>query len=212
MVGYEYKQTNKGAIMGFDLTGMNPKNLHLQEPKRPDNLFDLSQEEQDKYWEKQDAYTSQSGTYFRNNVWWWRPLADYVLKFTKVIPEDQQEAWSYNDCTEISQQDAEMISQQLDYLIKSGHAKRYEAQWEARRKTLEVHNDKVEKELEEHCQEVKKRLRNDNLVPKDFPKKDHDKWEKIYKKRNFDASYPFSVDNVKEFSEFCKNSGGFTIG
>ena len=25
--------------MGFDITGMNPKNLHLQEPKRPDNLF-----------------------------------------------------------------------------------------------------------------------------------------------------------------------------
>jgi hypothetical protein len=23
---------------------------------------------------------------------------------------------------------------------------------------------------------------------------------------------PFSVDNVKKFSEFCKNSGGFTIG
>ena len=27
--------------MGFDITGMNPKNLHLQEPTRPDNLFDL---------------------------------------------------------------------------------------------------------------------------------------------------------------------------
>ena len=102
--------------MGFDITGMNPKNLHLKEPTRPDNLFDLSEEEQNKYFEKRDEYTSQSGTYFRNNVWWWRPLADYVLRFTKVIPEDQQEAWGYNDCTEISEQDAEMISQQFNQI------------------------------------------------------------------------------------------------
>jgi len=55
-------------------------------------------------------------------------------------------------------------------------------------------------------------LGNDNLVPRDFPKKDHDKWEKIYRKRNSDASYPFSIQNVEEFAEFCENSGGFSIG
>ena len=42
--------------MGFDLSGLNPKN--------------------------------ETGEYFRNNVWWWRPLAQYVLDETKVIPED----------------------------------------------------------------------------------------------------------------------------
>ena len=43
--------------MGFDLTGMNPKNLHLQEPKRPDNLYELSEEKQKEYFDKQDEYT-----------------------------------------------------------------------------------------------------------------------------------------------------------
>ena len=197
--------------MGFDLTGLNPKNLHLKEPKEPDNLWELSKEKQDEYFDLRDKYTSQSGTYFRNNVWWWRPLAHYVLEETKVIPEDRKESWGYNDCSEVSQKEAEMIARQLRYLIKSGHTKRYEANWEARRKTLEVHNDKVEKELEEHCQEVYKKL-GKTVAPKDFPKKDHDKWEKIYRKRNSDASYPFSIENVEEFAEFCENCGGFTIG
>ena len=198
--------------MGFDLTGIKPKNLNLQEPKRPDNLFKLSKEEQEKYFDKREEYTSQSGTYFRNSVWWWRPLADYVLRFTKVISEDQQEAWWYNDCSEVSQQDAEMISQQLDHLIKSGHCKAYADQFEKERIKIEKQNDKIEKELNKFCKSVEKKLGKTNLAPNEFPTEDKAKWDKIHYKKNFLGNYFFSVDNVKEFSEFCKNSGGFTIG
>jgi hypothetical protein len=198
--------------MGFDIVGMNPKNIEINEPERPENLFELSQKEQDKYFEKRELYLNQSGTYFRNNVWWWRPLAEYVLNYTKVIPEHEQESWQYNDCTEVSKQNAEMIGQQLDHLIKIGHAKQFEKSYEKTRKKIEKHNEKVEKELETFSQSVKKKMRNDNLAPKDFPEEDHKKWEEIYKKRNSSGSYPFSEENVKEFSEFCKNCGGFTIG
>ena len=41
--------------MGFDITGMNPKNLHLKEPTRPDNLFELSEVEQKDYFDKRDT-------------------------------------------------------------------------------------------------------------------------------------------------------------
>jgi hypothetical protein len=198
--------------MGFDITGLNPKNIEINEPERPDNLFELSQKEQDKYFEKRELYLNQSGTYFRNNVWWWRPLAEYVLNYTKVIPEHEQESWQYNDCTEVSKQNAEMIAQQLDHLIKIGHTKQFEKDYEKTRKKIEKHNEKVEKELETFSQSVKKKMKNDNLAPKDFPEEDHKKWEEIYNKRNSSGSYPFSEENVKEFSEFCKNSGGFTIG
>ena len=198
--------------MGFDITGLNPKNIEINEPERPENLFELSQKEQDKYFEKRELYLNQSGTYFRNNVWWWRPLAEYVLNYTKVIPEHEQESWQYNDCTEVSKQNAEMIAQQLDHLIKIGHTKQFEKDYEKTRKKIEKHNEKVEKELETFSQSVKKKMKNDNLAPKDFPEEDHKKWEEIYNKRNSSGSYPFSEENVKEFSEFCKNSGGFTIG
>ena len=198
--------------MGFDIVGMNPKNIEINEPERPENLFELSQKEQDKYFEKRELYLNQSGTYFRNNVWWWRPLAEYVLNYTKVIPEHEQESWQYNDCTEVSKQNAEMIAQQLDHLIKVGHTKQFEKDYEKTRKKIEKHNEKVEKELETFSQSVRKKMRNDNLAPKDFPEEDHKKWEEIYNKRNSSGSYPFSEENVKEFSEFCKNCGGFTIG
>ena len=198
--------------MGFDIVGMNPKNIEINEPERPENLFELSQKEQDKYFEKRELYLNQSGTYFRNNVWWWRPLAEYVLNYTKVIPEHEQESWQYNDCTEVSKQNAEMIAQQLDHLIKVGHTKQFEKDYEKTRKKIEKHNEKVEKELQTFSQSVKKKMRNDNLAPKDFPEEDHKKWQEIYNKRNSSGSYPFSEENVKEFSEFCKNCGGFTIG
>ena len=40
--------------MGFDITGMSPKNLHIEEPTRPDNLYELSKEDQEKYFDKRD--------------------------------------------------------------------------------------------------------------------------------------------------------------
>jgi len=192
--------------MGFDLTGLNPKNKKYNSPSN-----DLYKKDKDKFFEQLEKYQSQKGTYFRNNVWWWRPLAEYVLKETKVILEGDQDGWHYNDLHKVSKEDAEQIAKQLRYLIESGHTKKFAKDWETRRKKIEKHNDKVAKELEKHCQEVKKRLGKD-LAPKDFPKADHDKWERIYRKRNHDGSYPFSVENVEEFAEFCENSGGFSIG
>ena len=49
------------------------------------------------------------------------------------------------------------------------------------------------------------------IAPKDFPKADKERWDEIWNKRKWSASYPFSVENVKEFAEFCRFSGGFKI-
>ena len=46
-----------------------------------------------------------------------------------------------------------------------------------------------------------------NLAPANFPKTDHDEWKEFTIK----DEYPFSVDHVKEFAEFCRFSGGFKI-
>ena len=155
---------------------------------------------------------NKKGEYFRNNVWYWRPLAQYVLEETKVIDKKDQDSWHYNDCHEVSKEQAEQIAKQLDHLVKSGHCKKFAQAWEKRREKIEKHNEQVEKELQKHSEEVKTRLNDEGLAPIDFPKEDKDILDKIYEKRNSDGSYPFTEENVKEFSEFCKNSGGFTIG
>ena len=99
-----------------------------------------------------------------------------IRRKQKLFQKDRKESWGYNDCSEVSQKEAEMIAKQLRYLIKTGHTKRYSAQWEARRKTLEVHNEKVEKELSEFSESVKKKMKDDNLAPKDFPETDQKKF------------------------------------
>ena len=73
------------------------------------------------------------------------------------------------------------------------------------------HNDKVEKELKKFCKSVEKKLGKTNLAPMNFPKADKEKWDEIYNKKKFDASYPFSEEHVREFAEFCRFSGGFKI-
>ena len=84
--------------------------------------------------------------------------------------------------------------------------------WDIRNKQLQKANERINKELEEHCKSVKVRLNKPNLAPKDFPKADCENWEKIYNKLNFDAFYPFRVQNVKDFAKFCEECEGFTIG
>jgi predicted transcriptional regulator len=119
--------------------------------------------------------------------------------------------WSTNDGHEVDDETAQQIHNQLQVLIESGHTQKFQDDYEKERLKAEKHNDKVEKELKKFCDSVKKKLGKTNLAPADFPKADHDEWERIYHKRKWNASYPFSVEHVKEFAEFCRFSGGFKI-
>jgi hypothetical protein len=53
----------------------------------------LLDEEKKKYFEAREKFnqTNNPGYYFRNNVWWWRPLADYVLQLmANMFSEDEK--------------------------------------------------------------------------------------------------------------------------
>jgi hypothetical protein len=198
--------------MGFDIYGMNPYNPNKAVKPTIDWDSQPTRKETDKYFKEKSKYQEKVvGDYFRNNVWWWRPLANYVIQFTGCIDESDQVAWSENGGHEVDDQTAKQIHNQLKVLIESGHTKKFEDDYEKERLKAEKHNDKVEKELEKFCKSVEKKLGKTNVAPADFPKADHDEWERIYHKRKWNASYPFSVENVKEFAEFCRFSGGFKI-
>ena len=89
--------------MGFDLHGINPKRNTakpeiLTEYKTDEGWTDFVKlEEQglkDKYFKEDD----NPGGYFRNNVWWWRPLWDFVCHTCDdILTEKEKEAGSYND-------------------------------------------------------------------------------------------------------------------
>ena len=63
--------------------------------------------------------------------------------------------------------------------------------------------------------EIIKPMYPDKIVPADLEKLDKDaykKWEALMFDLQYrETSYPFSWENVKEFGEFCAQSGGFEI-
>ena len=198
--------------MGFDLYGMNPYNPNKAKKPTIDWDNQPTREETDKYFEEKSKYQEEVvGDYFRSNVWWWRPLASYVIKYTGCVDEKDAEMWSTNDGHEVDDETAQQIHNQLQVLIESGHTQKFQDDYEKERAKAEKHNDKVEKELEKFCKSVEKKLGKTNVAPMNFPKADKEKWDEIWNKRKWSASYPFSVENVKEFAEFCRFSGGFKI-
>ena len=65
-------------------------------------------------------HKNANGEYFRNNVWWWRRLADFVCEHTGVIKEENKPEWQSNGGHEVSEEQAVQIAKQLKALIKNG--------------------------------------------------------------------------------------------
>ena len=201
--------------MGFDLYGTNPKiKAGTKKPKEID-WKNATEEEKEAYFKAVDEYeNTNKGVYFRNNVWWWRRLADYILEHTKCVDEKDFDRWQENGGHEVDAETAEQIANQLEHLIKSGHAEQYKQEIEKERQEAKEHNEKVEKMLSELRLEVAKIVGEDKvetLAPRDYPKPLNEKWWEITNQKDYRDNYPFEIDNVKEFIEFARNSGGFRI-
>ena len=149
--------------MGFDLSGMNP-NLTRPQPELPP-MPERTDDDWGDYWKWQEE---NCGVYFRNNVWSWRPLWNFVIKVCDdILTNKDIERGSFNDGHRISKTKANRIAKRLFKLIKNGDVNLYEKSY---KEYLDGLNDK-----------------------------------------DWNRSYPFSVENVRQFANFCANSGGFEI-
>ena len=198
--------------MGFDVYGLNPTIKEGSVEPTIDWEAKPTEEEKKAYFEAKEKYEEENpGEYFRNNIWWWRQLAHYVYEFTGEIAEKDYDEWHMNSGHKVDEDRAIRIATSLDALIKKGHTAEKEKEVKEAMKVASVHNAKVEKKMEALKQEVIKLTGKDNLAPADYPEVQAKKWDKLYKKRSWEDSYPFSVENVKAFSNFCRQSGGFEI-
>lgn len=107
--------------MGFDLSGKNPK-IHTPQPKKDD-------------WDTMNKWYSENpGVYFRNNVWWWRPLWQYVTEVCgDILTDSDLNHGSYNDGHFISKAKCQRIGRRLDKLLNDGDVAAHEKVWEERR-------------------------------------------------------------------------------
>lgn len=192
--------------MGFDLYGVKPQiNEGTSEPKIPnghDNLWheSITEEERSVYFEETQVYEAANpGVYFRNNVWHWRPLWGFICHEVapNILTEKDKKSGHYNDGHLISAIKAIYIADAIDKLDKEGKLEKYQKDY-----------DKSVSELpNEECNVCT----GDGFTIVDNKKKECHSCEGKGQKPNFANHYPFDTENIRHFSKFARESGGFKI-
>jgi len=195
--------------MGFDLHGMNPK-TNTTIDKYPTykkyegmnfskrwKLLDTDDKLRDKYWEEKDKFQEDNpGIYFRNNCWWWRPLWGFVCeRCDDVLTEEDMERGTYNDGHEITEDKAIQIGIELTAMLENGRIKEY--------------SDSYKADIEALPKVICTLCNNNNYGNR--KKRDCNGCQGTGERDDWAKSYPFDVENVKEFADFCLQSGGFEI-
>ena len=126
--------------------------------------LDANEKLKEQYWKEEDEFQSTNkGTYFRNNCWWWRPLWNYCYHVADdLISAELHESGHSNSGAGLNGEDAKLLGEKLLKEVYNGGAKEF--------------------------------------------KKYHEEQEK-----DEEYKYPFDIDNVINFAEFCIESGGFKI-
>ncbi len=140
--------------------------------------------------------TAEVGGYFRNTVWYWRPLWDYVAEVAPDLAAKVEYGHS-NDGDGLGARDSAALARILTAEIDSGRTAGYEAQ---RTATLDALPD-------EECWLCGGTgTRTDMVVQNGCTV-----CTGTGKVRPWVVSYPFMADNVAEFRDFVAASGGFEI-
>jgi hypothetical protein len=163
--------------------------------------------------------TNENGEYFRNNVWWWRPLWDYCCQVgDSVITDELAESGQYNDGAGLDAENALALAEILRDEILSGRTAEHER---AHREYLAslpreacdlcdstgIRTDSIGEEMGQPTKELSPEVQI-------LTGRTHG-WcngcDGIGTRESFGMSYPFSEANVREFVEFLESSGGFSI-
>ena len=199
--------------MGFDLSGLNPQeNTPLPEivTKWQDEDGWVKWKEMEsvkgesvKYFEALEKWKKENpGDYFRANVWYWRPLWEYVCNVCDdILTEEDMESGTYNDGHEIVNEKALSIADRLETLYYDGNILKHEIERESYLKGLD-------KEICTTCDGTGQR--NEEWLEDDVKGKCNG-CNGEGERENWQTHYPFKSDIVLEFAQFCKQSGGFTI-
>ena len=202
--------------MGYDVYGMNPQ---INVPKSPEvkdwidiDWNKMTEDERESYFKAQDDYERENpGVYFRANVWYWRPIWDFVINVCDdFLSEKDIEAGFSNSGDKVSKTKALKIASRITKLEKDGSLNEwYEVRLKPYRKAQE-HNKKIEMMMDGHKQIMIKKYGKD-IPPRDYDPEDYGDWEEMYNMKDWNADYPPSKDAILDFRNFCKESGGFEI-
>jgi hypothetical protein len=156
-----------------------------------------------------NAPTAKAGRYFRNNLWWWRPLWAYCCE---VYPPCCEVNGHTNDGDGLDAERAAELSVTLRGEVDAGHTAAYAA-------IRQAEIDAMPNTPCDLCEGTGRRLVSTDgpgavPLPRDSPV---GVWiacngcQGTGSTKPWAALYCFDVENVREFAEFCAASGGFRI-
>ena len=149
-------------------------------------------------------------TYFRANVWGWRPIWKIVTEFCDdILDAEEIKRGNYNDFVKIDGAKSIMLATRLQSLIDDGTLKEMCDVYETNRNKEVKAEEILMKALDDWTKKQGATCGNN------LPVEEKEIWDVMYRKikHNSDASYPMELELIKEFTEFCEESDqGFTIG
>ena len=208
--------------MGFDLYGENPKVVKGFSDKKAERYEELCamsyelREKQglnDEWWEFNSEWEKQNpGAYFRNNVWWWRPLWQFTCEHCEdILTENDMNAGCYNDNHMITEDKAIAIAKRLKTALETPETKEYLDNHNKAMEKAKKHNKMIDQE-KKALDEIAVAITGDkDIAPINYPKDLKKKFDELMDQRDWASSYPISKDNIEQFAEFAEQSGGFRI-
>ena len=120
--------------MGMDVYGVNPQ-TKTERPTEPKS-DDYSSDEWSAHFDARRKWEQENPcTYFRNNVWYWRPLWDYVYSLCDdVITEDDHKSGHHNDRHLIDADKGAVIAERIAKELLNGGVTKFK---EGRQKYLD---------------------------------------------------------------------------
>jgi hypothetical protein len=170
--------------------------------------------------------TAEVGKYFRRNVWGWRPLADLCLTLCPKQTKGDTVSWHTNDGHGLNAAGALALANALDAALKDGKAEAY----------IKIRNAEVALLPNERCgicngtgirtdgvgksdRQEKKRIPKDakfgdgSAAP--HPRAGETGWCNACDGRGvnrpYDTWYEVDLEDVRQFADFLRASGGFEI-
>lgn len=150
------------------------------------------------------------GVYFRSNVWYWRPIVDWLLNHIEVLDEDDSDGLSHNSGYIINKNVATIIGS----TIESHHEQGLLQEWVQKKKVEQLMRGKEPCTI---CDGTG--VRTDLIGLQDLEPfvKDGVRGGKCNGcngeglREPFDNNYPYSEKALVDFGIFAKESGGFQI-
>ena len=189
--------------MGFDVYGLSPSDGTKPDEPHWENIGQKDEKTIAAYFTWQEH---TPGAYFRANVWYWRPIWEYVCTYCDdILTTKDMDHGTFNDGWRICKTKAKKIAARLRRLKKDGSLEKHESMHESRMDSLP--------DEECHCCDGIG-FRNDDIgieARKKDPTYTCNGCSGKGTVKNFGSHYPFDSQYMIEFETFCENSGGFEI-